>query len=262
MNPRQFAQQIKHELQRVRWDVDGGEVVFGSTTNRVAVMAGPPSAEQMPAGMPWAIVMLDGADFDEEFPTLLRQTIRVVTAAEVTGDPLGEHTVTGGPAASLAKSAGRGIAEVSERVRAAVQDLTGADGAKVLLSGTSIDAVRQLSPGHQMGLSELVLSALCTSLPHFAAPQVLRWSAGAWRWAGDHCERRYDFMRYRLVHKTGTDYSIDPTDGTVMYTGTASAWEGPQSEGVWTVFADYDARGRGTVEASSAPEVGSWRVAS
>jgi hypothetical protein len=63
------------------------------------------------------------------------------------------------------------------------------------------------------------------------------------------------------VQKSGSTPSTDPSDGTVIYTGTAPTLTGLAVVGnTYTVFADYDARGNNIVDGSSSPVVGSYRA--
>ena len=265
MNPSQMAQQIKHLLQQVRWPVDPADLVFGARGS-VAVFAGRPAPEQIPPGFPWCMVGIDAGQFDPDEPGLITQAFSLIVATEVAGDRLGEHAIIGGAAASLGKSAGRGIGEVAERARWAVANLTGMDGARIIVSASRTAAPEPMDRGRHLVIASLDVEALCTSAPHYVAPQLLNYETNKWTWAGDHCAARFDFVRYRLVRKTGTDPSIDPEDGTVIYTGTTPEFVGARVNGqVYTVFADYNSRGSGgggaTVEGSSYPEIGSFRPA-
>lgn len=260
MNPWQMAQQIKRLLETVRWSASG-DVVFGDHGS-VAVFAGAPTEEQIPPGFPWCLVGIADAEVDPDDPGLLTQQFRLMIAAEVAGDRMGEHAILGGGAQALGKSAGRGVGEVSERVRSAVQALTGADGAKILVSAISLGAPTAIGRGRHLAMEEVTVSALCTSAKHFAAPQHLRWVNPSWVWEGSHCAARFDFYRYRLVRKTGTAPPIDADDGTVLYTGTEPTWTGVRANGyTYGVFADYNSRGVASVEGTSGPEVGSYRIA-
>lgn len=260
MNAWQMAQQIKHVLQQVRWPIGSQGLVFG-TRGSVAVFAGSPTEEQIPPGFPWALVGIDSADVDEDDPGLITQRFALIVAAEVAGDRLGEHAIIGGPARNLGRSAGRGVGEVMERVRFAVEDLNGADGAKIQLSSSSMGAPTAIGNGRHMVLAELGLTAVCTSAADYSAPQQLLWDLGRWTWLGDHCSLRYDFKQFRLVRKTGEEPSRDADDGDLLYTGTDPFWEGQQSAGsTYTVFADYCSRANADIEGSSGPEVGSYRV--
>lgn len=253
-----MAQQIKHLLQAATWS--GGSAVFGARGS-VAVYAGTPTDDHIPAGFPWALVGIDSADIDPDQPSVIVQGFSVMCAAEVAGDRLGEYALIGGAAADLGKSAGRGVGEVAERVRATLQSLTGADGATVILSGTSAGTPAVLGRGRHLALDELRLTAVCTSAPHYSAPQRLRVTDGTWLWEGAHCSGRFDFLRYRLVEKVGSTPSTSPSDGTVVYTGTAATADYAATSGrVYTCFADYNARGGATVDASSSAAVGSYVV--
>ncbi len=259
MNPWQFAQQIKHQLQVVRWSSGDRALVFGR--NGVAVFAGEPSESQIPNAFPWALVGIAGGDFDEDDPEIVYQRFDILIGAEVAGDPLGEFALIGGAAANLGRSAGRGASELAERVRAAVQDLNGSDGAKILLSGTETGTPAVMGQGRHLVLERMTVEAVCHSRVEYAAPQNLRWVNGTWQWAGEHCSRRHDFLQFRLLRKAGAEQSKDASDGVVLYTGTAPEWEGVQANGwTYTVFADYCSRGNGTIEGTSPPDVGAWRV--
>ncbi len=261
MNPWQLAQQIKHRLQRIAWSVGDAQIVFGTHGN-VVVFAGEPSEEQIPPSFPFVLVGIDGGEFDVDDPSILLQRYSLLIGAEVAGDRMGENALIGAGVQAQGRSANRGVSEVAERVRAAVQTLTGADGLRVQLSGSSTGTPRAIGRGRHMALDEITLSATCTSSLFYSAPQELRYDTDRWKWNGSHCSTRYDFLRFRLVRKAGTDPSVAPNDGTVMFSGTASEWVGTQMSGfTYTIFADYSARQTGIVDGSSAPERGSWRNA-
>lgn len=255
MNPWQIAQQLKHELEQVAWTTGSAKVVFG-TNNRVRVTSGEPTQEQLPEGFPFALVILAGGVPDEEDPDLLVQRFEVLACVSVTGDPMGEAAVIGA-AADLGESAGRGIAEVAARVRAAIGKLTGADGAKVQVTITDISTPKVLAGPHVV-IDEQTVTVLCTSDLHYAAPQEITVVGSTWTWAGPHCSDRFDFKQYRLVRKTGVA-PANPDDGTTVYTGTvAGTTHAPVFGEVYVAFADYSARKQsGVVEGSSDPEVGS-----
>lgn len=262
MNTWQMAQQIQAALQAVTWGVGSDEVVFG--THGVFVFAGSPTEEQIPPDCPWCLVGIEPGENDDDAPDFLLQRFNLLYASEVAGDPLGEQAIMGGAAPDLGKSAGRGVAEVAARVFAAVGDLTGADGAKVLVSASSTGAPAPIGRGRHLVLGERTLECYCTEALAYAAPQVVRRTGANLAWEGSHCAARFDFLRYRVVQKAGTNPSSDPTDGTVVYTGTAAAAVGIVSAGnTYTVFADYSARGQAgpVVEGSSDPEVGAYVVA-
>lgn len=258
MNPLQTAEQIKHLLSTVTWPGGSQDAVFG--TRSVHVFAGTPTEEQIPAGFPWALVTFEPGEADEDHPEFIRQSFNILHACEVAGDPLGEFSIIGGSAADLGKSAGRGSAEVGARVRAAVADLTGIDGSKVIVSLTQPGAPTPVGRGRHIVVDEHTVEAWCLSQLHYAAPQEVVNTAGSLAWLGPHCSDRYDFVQYRVVEKAGSDPSTDPTDGTVVYTGSAAAAPGVASSGnTYTVFADYSSRGQsGVIEGSSEPERGSY----
>jgi hypothetical protein len=254
-----MALQLKAELQAITWPTGSGNVVFG--TDGVYVFAGRPTTAQVPSVIPFVLVGIDSGETDEDHPEFITQGYTLLSAADVAGDPLGEHGIIGGSVADLGDSMGRGVSEVAERVRAAVENLTGADGAKILVSAVSTGSPSPLADGTYIVIDEHTLTALCTSTLHYAAPQLLQLSGELWTWNGPHCSDRFDFLQYRLVEKTGSTASTDPDDGDVVYTGTtANVTFATTSGRTYTVFADYNARGAATVEGSSDPEVGSYRV--
>ncbi len=153
------------------------------------------------------------------------------------------------------------MTEISERVQFAAQSLTGADGARLLVSAANSGPTSTLGDGRHLAMRALSLEAVCTSQPYFAAPQIVTESGGSWTWEGTHCSNRFDFLQYRLIEKIGSTPSTDPSDGATVATVTVPAATYTTKSGyVYTVFADYNARGGGTVERSSDPEVGSYKV--
>jgi len=251
MNPWQMAQQIKHKLARVTWAGGAGAVVFGSRS--VFCYAGTaPSEEELPAGFPFALVTIDNATPDEEDPELLQQVFSVLAVVETTGDPLGEFAVIGSSRADLGRSAGAGIAEVSERVRFAVQDLSGVDGASLLVSASGTGSPAAVGRGRHLAFDQFTVTALCTSQPHYAAPQNLRLANDVFSWAGAHCSARFDFLRFRLGYVTGTVPASSPSAATIVYTGTNLEFGIAAAPGrTYSVWADYDPRGTGSPAASS-----------
>ena len=265
MNPWQMALQLRHVLRQIAWPVGAEALVFGE--HQVAIFGGQPTGAAHPANWPWCLIGIGNALPDEDHPDLLRQNFGLTVAADVIGDRLGQSAIVGGPAADVGKSAGRGVHELAGEVRRAVSSLTGADGARILVTGIESGPVLAVEGGKHLATVEIGLAAWCTATPYYVAPQRLRYLVSKWMWNGAHCEARFDFWRYQLVRKTGTNPSLDPTDGTIVYTGATPSFTGPQISGqTYTVFAEYNARGIAsfsteTFEGRSAPERGSYRVA-
>lgn len=257
MNPFQLAQQLKYLLQTVEWVDGAGEVVFG--TQGVFVTAGSVDEDNVPAAFPFCLVTIDNGTPDPDEPSLIRQSFSIAVAVEVAGDPLGEHSVIGSSRANLGKSVGAGIAEVAERVRAAVQKIATIDGASIVVSGSGVSAPKPIGRGRHMAMEAYAIEALCTSQPVFSAPQQVQRFGEVLRWNGTQCSSRFDFLQYRVAWKFGSTPPTSPADGTVAYTGTAQecalTFAGNRT---YAVFADYDPRGTGSVAASSAAVVGSY----
>ena len=262
MNAVQMAQQIKHLLEQARWPAGSQDLVFGAH-GAVAVVAGNPTEDQIPRALQFCVIGIDSGEVDRDEPGLITQQITVTAAAEVAGDTTGENAVIGGALLDLGRSAGRGVSEVAAQVRATIQNLTGADGARIQLASVNTGSPKSMSDTlRQIALEEVIVRAVCTSTPHYAEPQRLRWAPWThWIWEGSHCAARFDFLQYRLVRKRGRAPSVSPADGTTLYTGTAATWAGVQESGyTYTVFADYNSRGGTADEGSSSPAVGSWKV--
>lgn len=262
MNPWEMAKQIQDVLRTMSWPGGSTEKVFGP--RGVYVFAGTPTEEQVPPAFPWALIGIDTATADEDHPEVLTQDYTIVTAAEVAGDPLGSNAVIGGSVAELGKSVGRGIAEIDERVRIAVGNLLGVDGAKIKLSTASIGSPTRLGRGHHIAMASLTITAVVTSALHYAAPQLLVYAAGTWTWSGPHCSDRFDFLQYRLVSLAGASPPETPADGTVVYTGSTASFTASRSGSTtYSVFADYNARAGSSVDGSSSgSEVGAYVVVS
>lgn len=255
-----MAQQIKHKLQTVAWLTGSAKVVFGTQQGQVAVFTGTPTQEQTPQAFPFCMVGIDGGDPDEDHNEFMEQRFSLLFGADVAGDPLGEFALIGGSTGNLGTSAGRGVVELAARVRAAVEDLTGADGARMLL-GTIRTGVPTILDGKHCALSEITLTATCTSQLHYDAPQEIAHDGSDWTWVGTHCSNRFDFLQYRLYSVSGTAPSTAPGIDTLLYTGTAATFTGAATNGLtYTVFADYNGRGAATVEDSSEPEVGAYKA--
>ncbi len=259
MNPWQLSQQIKQVLGAVTWPLGSGDVVFG--TRGVFVFAGSaPDQDDMPPAFPFAAVTIDTGSSDADEPGLLDQQFSVVVAVEVAGDPLGEHAVIGSSRVDVGRSAGAGVAEVSERARAALRSLTGADGASVVVSMHGAAAPATIGTGRQIAFEQLTVAALCTSDPYFAPPEQMKRSGGILSWVGDQCSARWDFLQYRVGYISGTTPAATPGDvEAIIYTGAAEETSTSIVSGrVYSVFADYSPRTDGSVAASSPSAVGAW----
>jgi len=266
VNPWQMAQQIKHKLTTVAWPGGSAEVVFG--TRSVHVFAGTPTEEQIPPGFPWCLVGVDAGTPDDDHPEFIEQGFSLTTGVDVAGDPLGEFSLIGSSVGDLGKSPGRGILEVAERVRSAVESLTGADGAKIQLTSVSTGAPAVLASGRHLALDELGLTALCTSRLHYAAPQQITLTGNdGFTWAGGdlngdgHCSERFDFKQYRLYESDAAITAPVAEDLVATVTVAAATHTAVQSS-VYTVFADYNSRDTtGSVVGTSSVEVGSSLIA-
>lgn len=255
MNPNQLARQIKHKLQTVRWPTGSADLVFG--TRNVFVYAGAPTDDLQHPGFPCALVTVEDSTHDEDHPDLFEQSFGVILVTEVAGGSMGEFAVIGGARPNIGKSANAGLTEIAERARAAVEDLTGVDGARILLSASSTAGSQSLGRGRHIAFSQLNLVGLCTSAEYFAPPQQLARSGTAWSWEGAHCAARFDFVRYRLMWKSGSTPPATPADADgTAYTGTTpSTTHTAGTSRAYSIFADYSTRDPSVIEKSSAGDV-------
>ncbi len=250
MNAWQMSQQIKHKLATVTWPDAAGEVVFGSRS--VFVYAGgPPNEEELSPGFPFALVTIDSGTPDPDHPDLIEQQFSVMSVVEVAGDALGEHAVIGSSRANAGRSTGAGVAEVAERVRAALQFMTSYDGAHIIVNASGTGAPSTIGRGRHIAFDQFTVTAMCTSQPYYAAPERFTVAGGTATWVGAQCSSRYDFLRYRVGYVAGAIPVESPSDATIVYTGTATTATGVTGGGVYMVWADYSARGGGVVSASS-----------
>lgn len=260
MNPWQLAHQLRKVLREVTWPTGSGDPVFG--TDRVTIYAGPPDQKALPVGMPFALIQIGESTPDPNAPGLLTQTFDIGMAVQVFGDRLGAHAILGSSAPDLGKSEGRGSAEVKARAVSAIESLTGADGAAILVSGSG-GTGPQVIAGRQCVFESVRVSAVCTSAEHYTAPQEFKRSGGILRWNGDQCSARFDFLQFRVGWVEGSTPAATPDDlDAVIFTGTATETAFSfAARRVYSVFADYDPRGTGSVARSSEAIVGSWVTA-
>lgn len=263
MNPFELALQIKKALQEVAWPGGDAEVVFGTQKGVVAVFAGAPGEEQFPRVFPCCLVVMGDGDPDEDEPDLIEHTFRLITGVMAPGDEMGEQSIIGGPLTNIGQSDNRGIGEVSELVRQAVGDLTGADGAAIQVVSTAIDTPFHVGRLRHVVFDETTVTALCTSALHYASPQEIAVLGSSFTWAGGdltgtgHCAGRFDFKQYRVFESAAV---LTAPSGTLKYTGTlASATITTTASKFYTAFADYNPRDvTGSIIGTSDVIIGSY----
>jgi len=251
MNSRQMAQQIKHVLEAAVWPESPNNLVFGE--RMVFVVAGLPDEDELPGSFPFAQINIGGGTGDPDDPNLFDQTFDVLTVADVSGGRMGERALTGGAKSSLGTSANRGVLELNDRVRDALKDLRGIDGAALQLNATSAGSPVRLGRGRHLAIGESTFAGWVTAAPSYTHPTRLAKSGSDWTWKGDQCSARFDFIRYRLGYVDGTTPAETPDDlDTVVYTGTAALTTvAPVAGKAYSIFADYGTRGGTAIEGSS-----------
>jgi hypothetical protein len=266
-----MALQMKAVLEAATWPTGAQEKIFGGPKGqRVAVFADTPKPEQLPNAYPCCLIVMEDGEPDEDHQELIEHTFRIVTGAQIRGaDRIGERALIGATvkdASSLGRSANRGVAELAARVRAELGFLSGSDGAPLQLLSTALSSPFLAADLTALAFDEQTVTAQCTTDLSYSAPQQIAYAGGpgfAWTWLGPHCSSRFDFVRYKLVKKAGTDPPTDPTDGTMMYTGTGAAHaEEVLAGNTVAAFAEYAMRDRTTptIEGNSDPVYGSYLV--
>jgi len=251
MNARQMAQQIRHVLSTATWPESPSKVVFGS---RLAyVVAGLPNEDELPGAFPFVLVTLGSGTTDPDDPNLMDQTFDVLTVADVSGGRMGEQALVGGAKSALGTSANRGVLELNERVRDALKDLRGVDGAALQLHSATTGSPIQLGKGRHMAIGESTFTGWITAAPSYTHPVRLAKTGSVWTWTGGQCSSRFDFIRYRLGYVAGTAPAQTPGDmDAIVYTGTAATVTiAPVAGKTYSIFADYGSRGGTAVEGSS-----------
>lgn len=251
MNSRQMAQQIKHVLKAATWPETPNELVFGD--RMTFVLAGPPEEEELPGGFPFVLINIGGGTADPDDPNLVEQTFDVLTVTDVAGGRMGEYALIGGAKSSLGTSANRGVLELDDRVRAALKDLRGVDGAALLLQNTAPGSPTKIGQGRHLAVGSSTFTGWITAAPSYTHPTRLAKSGSDWTWTGGQCSARFDFLQYRLGYVAGSTPAETPGDlDEVVYTGTAPlVTVAPVASKTYSVFADYGIRGGTAIEGSS-----------
>lgn len=263
MNVQQMALQLQSTIQAATWGVSDDEVVFGSQKGIVAVYADAPTEEQFPPAFPCCLIVIGEGECDDDHPSLIDQSFRLVMGASSTGSPLGSHALIGGPAASLGKSRNRGAVELLSRVRDAVGQIDGSNGASLQVASRSFSAPFLVGALRHVAFAQLTVRAKCTEDLYYAAPQQMAEPvSGTFTWDGQHCLDRFDFYEFELMSKSGSN-STSTSDGTSLWTGTALTANPALTSGLYyTIFAKYDDRGAAANnDGESAAVIGTYVVA-
>ena len=133
MNPYEILLEIRAALLAAVWA--GGEVVFAS----VHATAGVPSPAAFASlRLPCALIQIGSAAPDDEEPGLIRQTYEVTVCQAVAGDTVSENVIVGANKTGGATSSrGRGLAEIEERMKQAIQELGPGAGVRLMFKSSS-----------------------------------------------------------------------------------------------------------------------------
>lgn len=250
MNARQMAQQIRYVLSTETWPESPNDLVFGDRLS--FVLTGLPDEKELPGAFPFVLVSAGPGTADPDDPNLMEQTFDVLAVASVSGGRMGEKSLIGGPKSALGSSANRGVMELNDRVRAALQKLSAIDGAGLQLHTSSVGKPQSIGGGRALAYGETTLSGWVTAEPSYSSPTRLAVAGSTWTWTGAQCSARYDFIQYRLGYVDGSAPAETPGDlDAIIYTGTDLTTVVAQIAGkAYSVFADYGIRGS-AIEGSS-----------
>lgn len=265
MNTWQAARQIKHKLLSRAWP----DSPFGSVFASVYVTQGPaedvaPSSIRYPA----AIIRTLDSTTDKDTQSFHVQKFEIIILVAHQGDQFGEFAMIGGHRISQGQSRGRGILEVEEQVRQALQFLDQTSGVRLqLMSIGAGESVFTADAGYIVS-RPMQFQARLTTDRVYPAPNsgktlktavsggsvTLSWT---WHTRFDLHEARtapYQDMAARgyltLVRKSGGTPPASVTDGTVvtLASNAATTVVDTPASGTYSyaLFAQYDEFGDGT----------------
>lgn len=247
MDARQMAILLRTKMRAATWPGGTQDVVLG---NRVYVVCDGLEEEEIP-GAPFALIHVGDYTADEKRPTLLDQPFNVVVVVAAAGDRLGEAAVLGTSRSGdvMGSTKGRGVLEVSRALLAAVEDLTGADGAPILVSLGSGSRARPVGEGRLVVAQQHMIRALCTAQPEYQAPPWFSATkSGAdvdLQWALPGVPQPI-LQAVRVQYAAGSTPPATPTAGTTVYEGvdtseTHTPAGFPASYSIWAAYSETGA---------------------
>lgn len=224
MSPLQVIKQIRYLLRTATWSESPAQVVLGTS---VYVTQGWDDEADNPVRLPFAVLALGPQTADQHDPHLLTQEIILVTATSVHGDPLGEHSLIGGPGATTGrwgKSEGRGLLDLETALLTSIGRMTGADGCPILVTHGSAPAPEKMGEDVHLVHRQYVLQVVCTRQDEYPAPQNLVVNVttpGQATLTWDLPPARFD--RYAMVvnRASGSTAPTSPTAGTAVVVGAS-----------------------------------------
>lgn len=223
-SPLQVIKQIRYLLRTATWSESPAQVVLGTS---VYVTQGWDDEADNPVRLPFAIVSLGQQTPDPHDPHLLTQEIILVTAASVHGDPLGEHSLIGGPGASTGrwgKSDGRGLMDLETTLLTSIGRMTGADGTPILVTHGSAPAPEKMGEDVHLVHRQYVLTVVCTRQDEYPAPQNLVVNvsvAGQATLTWDLPPARFDRYAMKVRRASGATAPTSETAGTDVPVGAS-----------------------------------------
>lgn len=265
MNTWQCARQIRHKLLARQWPDSPQGTIFGS------VFVTQSTFEDInPASIvyPAAIVRVLDSQTDPDDQRYQVQRFEVVILVKHSGDQFGEAAMIGGNRTSQGGSGGRGVLEVEEQVREALQFLDPLSAVRLqLVSSGAADCILAEGVGYIVGRPMTFQARLTTNrvypAPNFGKTLTSSVLAGtvslSWLWserfdlhAAATAPRQLTSARglLTLVRKAGATPPASVSDGTLVTlasNASTSATDSPGT-GTWSyaLFAQYDEFGDAT----------------
>lgn len=244
MNAWQCLRQLRAILRASVWPDGAGEVVFSA---RVHVTAGPP-AEALPGiGYPFCLLAPGSADEDDDDASLERTALRVLLCVRGAGDSYGEAALMGGPrSGGVGSSKGRGLLEVEEVLKSAINKLDADNGVNVRITGRSAPAAQTIGSDYVVSREYTLEGVLTTDRTYAPAQNLVATASGSgnvsltWTLPAS----RYDRLGVVLRRASGTTAPASPSAGTGVTLSGPLATSVTDSPGAGTfsyaLFAAYD----------------------
>lgn len=248
-SPRQTIEQMRYLATTATWSTSPSSVVVGSSAY---VTPGIEDESRLPSRVPFALFNLGDSRADSDDPDLIEQDFIMVVATKVVGHQMGEAHLLGGSSGQSPRSAysdGRGALEVAVPLVEAMQSLTGADGAPIIVSWQSAVQVQKHTQ-RELAWQQYVFKGYCTRDDDYPEPSNFTATGGsgeivmAWTLPAP----RYDLSSIIVRYASGATAPATTTDGTGVTLGSDLATGVTQSglgSGTYSVsvFGRYVAHG-------------------
>lgn len=244
MNAWQALRALRAILRAAVWPDGTGEVVFSS---RVHATAGTPDGVVPGTGYPFCLLAPGSSDADEDQADLEISTIRVLLVVRGAGDAYGESALLGGPrSGGVGSSKGRGLLEVEEVLRNAIEHLNGPDGINLRVTSRSAPQAQIVGSDYIVSREYSLEAALTTDRTYAPPVRFLATALGGGQvslaWALPPA--RYDRVGVVLRRAAGATPPASASAGTGVSLSSATATSKTDTPGAgqfsYALFGAYD----------------------